>query len=112
MKLLFKSETVLKLKRPGLCESPNPRGSHILYYIGDPRGLGTRHVLYLYRKHYVAIEGDNGKCEDVMRPLDGTFLTSSVGVWEGCTAFRNSKRLIGECKVLSAKDEKRGVYRH
>ena len=47
-----------------------------------------------------------------MRPLDLTFLTSSVGVWEGCTAFRNSKELIGECEVLSAKDEKRGVYRH
>ena len=57
-----------------------------IYYIisGIHGGLG-RGTYYIYTENttteYVAIEGDNGKCEDVMRPLDGTFLASSVGVW-------------------------------
>lgn len=63
----------------------------IVMYLG---GFGYA-VYYFFMENsteeFVAIEEGNNRCVDVIRPLDGNFLASSNGRWEGNTAFRYSK---------------------
>ena len=63
----------------------------IIMYLG---GFGYA-VYYFYTENtteeFVAIEEGNNRCTEVIRPLDGTFLASSNGRWEGDSAFRYSK---------------------
>ena len=48
-------------------------------------------VYYFYIENtsteFVAIHEGNNRCTEVVRPLDGTFLASSSGVWEGNSNF-------------------------
>ena len=48
-------------------------------------------ISYFYEENttteFVAIAEGNNRCTEVVRPLDGTFLASSNGLWEGDSAF-------------------------
>eukprot|EP01035_Chromulina_nebulosa_P002186 gene2186-2953_t len=48
-------------------------------------------IYYFYVENttteFVAIAEGNNRCTEVVRPLDGTFLASSNGLWEGDSAF-------------------------
>jgi len=51
-------------------------------------------IYYLYTENtttqFVALEEGSNSCSDVIRPLDGSFLASSTGIWEGNSKFSYS----------------------
>lgn len=70
-------------------------------------GIFAYFIYFLYLENtateFVAIEAGSNSCSEVERPLDGTFLATSSGVWEGASSFHYSNAPIQfKARELSA----------